>query len=181
MASFDTLPLEVQFEIYSYLIQPLSDQIVPAVPATIKELTLTESIPADRRDLQQHPYNNIAATCQLLRSSVEAFCLHLLKGHQGGQKVPTIPKSDWSRLVARRAEKGGISKLPPAYRQRWLNQTFQKCIFCGKRTKRRAVFNRLMWCDSRCDLEHFGRLIVSGHLSTPSGHRQQKLTSTVQE
>jgi hypothetical protein len=161
MTTLDTLPLEIQFEIFSYLLQPLSSHAgISPVPVTYEEQQRIEHLRHDRVQLMRHPYNHLAATCQQLRSSVEAY----LKGHHRRSKVPKAPKDDWNTAVAIATAKGIAPKLPLAYRNRYLKSTFKKCIFCGKQCKRRAAFNRFMWCDLKCDTEQFGRLIVS---STP--------------
>lgn len=162
MASLDALPLEIQFEIFSYLVQPLSSYAyISPIPVTYEEQRRVEKLRHDRFQLMQHPYNQLAATCQQLRSSVEAACLHFLKGHHNHFKVPKAPKNDWNTAIAQGTVKRVVSKLPLAYRNRYLRSVFNKCIFCGKHCKRKAAFNRLMWCDQKCDIKHFGRLIVS--------------------
>jgi hypothetical protein len=165
MASLDSLPLEVQFEIFSYLVQPLSSHagFSPA-PVTCDEQRRMERLRHDRVQLMQHPYNQLAATCQQLRSAVEAICLHLMKGHYGRSKIPKPPKDDWNTAVASAKAKGVPPKVPISHRIRYLKGVFQKCIFCGKLCKRRAAFNRFMWCDQACDIEHFGRLVVNSTL-----------------
>jgi len=171
MASLDNLPVEIQFEVFSYLVQPLSyHRNVATAPTTHEEFIVTEKLRNDRHILRLHPYNNLAAACQQLRISIEAFCLHLLKSTQQGDgavllRMPkSIPKSNWNTLVADRAKRGGTKRIEVAHRQRWLRSVFNHCIFCRKLTQRKAVFNRLMWCDAKCDIEQYGRLIVSSIL-----------------
>lgn len=168
MASLDQLPLEVQFEIFSYLVQPLSSHVGISRPVTCEEQRTIETLRHDRVQLMEHPYNQIAATSQSLRYSVEAACLHFLKGHHGCAKIPKLPQNDWNTAIATAValgnDKGAFPKPLDAYRNRYLRSVYQKCIFCGKGTKRRAAFNRLMWCDQKCDIEQYGRLIVSLYL-----------------
>jgi hypothetical protein len=158
MATLDTLPLEVQFEIFSYLLQPLSSHAgISPVPVTYEEQLQLDYLRHDRVQLMQHPYNHLAATCQNLRTSVEALCLHLLTtGSEHGRSEV----HGWKTAIALAAAKGVVPKKPPCVRIRYLMSTFRKCIFCGKKSQRRAAFNRFMWCDAKCDVKQYGRLIV---------------------
>lgn len=171
----DSLPLELKFEIYSYLAHPLSSHKGIPFPTTLAEQREIENLPSDRAQLMQHPYCQLAATCESIRDSIEAYCIHLIKGQthsktgHGRTKMPKPQKDSWRCTIAKaKAGPKYLSALPKpkeAYRNVYLRSIFQKCIFCGTGTKRRAAFNRFMWCDKQCDIEHYGRLIVSWRLT----------------
>lgn len=174
MPDLTSLPIELMFEICSYLVHPLSSHKGKSVPVTYDEQRQLERLRCDRVQLMQHPFCQMAATCQELRRKVEAYCLHLIKGQMcpesqtGRTKIPTPRKDDWNiaiakanALGARPKDKLSLPKPKEAYRNLYLRSVFQKCIFCGDPTKRRAAFNRFMWCDKKCDIKHYGRLIVS--------------------
>ncbi|TID22988.1 hypothetical protein E2P81_ATG02111 [Venturia nashicola] len=169
MLNLDSLPLELQFEVYSYLVHPLSSYKHAPFPTTYVEQREVENLPSGRAQLMQHPYCQLAATCDSIRDSVEAYCLHLIKGQtllktgHGGTKISKPQKDNWRTKIAKaRASPKYPSGLPQpnqACRNIYLRSVYQKCIFCRAVTKRRAAFNRFMWCDKKCDVEHYGRLI----------------------
>lgn len=171
MLNLDSLPLELKFEVFSHLIHPLSSHKGTPFPTTYAGQREIENLPSDRVQLMQHPYCQLAATCDSMRDSVEAYCLHLIKGQthpktgQGRTKLPKPPKDNWrSKIAKAKASPRCLTALPKpkeAYRNVYLRSVYQKCVFCGMVTTRRAAFNRFMWCDKKCDIEHYGRLIVS--------------------
>lgn len=176
MPSLDALPIDLMYEIYSHLVHPLSSHEGKSAPVSREEQLRIEGLRSDRVQLMQHPYCQLAATCHELRSSVEAFCLHLIKGQKfptgrrypatknGRTKIPQTTKDDWSTAVAKGKATGALPKPKEACRNLYLRSVFQRCIFCGAGSKRRAAFNRFMWCDQKCDIEHYSRLIVSSFL-----------------
>lgn len=188
MLNLDSLPLELKFEIYSHLARPLSSHKGISVPVNYDEQKHIERLRCDRVQLMQHPYCQMAATCESLRDSVEAYCLHLIKGQtnpktkQGRTKIPKSPKDDWRSTIAKANAKGArpknVVKLPKpteACRNLYLRSVFKKCIFCGGGTTRRAAFNRFMWCCMNCDIEQYGRLIVSWCINLHCGIRNNNI------
>ncbi|QDS68917.1 hypothetical protein FKW77_008241 [Venturia effusa] len=172
MPDLASLPIELMFEICSYLVHPLSSHTVNPVPVTNDDQVKIQRLRSDRFQLMQHPYCQMAATCQELRRKVEAHCLHLIKeqacpgSRTTRTKVPKPIKDDWNAAVsganapgARPKDIQSLPKPKEACRNLYLRSVFQKCMFCGEPTKRRAAFNRFMWCDQKCDVEHYGRLI----------------------
>jgi ribosomal protein L37AE/L43A len=145
MASLESLPVEIQHDIFSYLIRPLSSYPHNGMARTFFLHTSLLCQTKNKDIVKNHPYLNLAASSRQLRDTIEAYCRSLLVQHHG-----TIYKKVM-----------GDRKLSKAYRTIWLNKTYKHCLFCGKTTVRRAVFNMLMWCCLKCDNTHYGKRIVS--------------------
>jgi hypothetical protein len=159
--SLPDLPLDVQYIIYSYLIAPLASYTVNPMPRTFWLRNFYDHHPADRTVLSLHPFLNLAATCKSLRFCVESYCHHLLRQYRQLQnvKLPDIPDDDWVEMVAKQKARDRKKRVH-TYRLTYLKWAFAHCIFCGKVSKKRAIFNQLIWCCNPCDIDQYGRRIV---------------------
>jgi hypothetical protein len=144
METLETLPMEVQHMIFSYLIRPLSFYPGDGMPRTFSLHSSLLRKTRTKDALKKHPYLNLAASSRQMRDTVEAFCRSLLVQHNG-----TIYKGVLQS-----------KKLKKPYRAIWLQKCYKHCFFCGKSSSRRAVFNLLMWCCLKCDNVHYGKRIV---------------------
>jgi hypothetical protein len=144
METLETLPMELQHMIFSYLIRPLSSYPGDGMPRTRYEHSSLLRSTRDKDALKMHPYLNLAASSRQLRDTVEAFCHSLLVQHH----------SSTDKSVSQR------KKVKKPYRAIWLQKCYKHCLFCGKSSTRRAVFNMLMWCCLKCDNLHYGKRIV---------------------
>ncbi|KAF2434116.1 hypothetical protein EJ08DRAFT_657792 [Tothia fuscella] len=176
MASLGSLPTELQHNIFSYLIRPLSHLPVDGMPRTpaLHEYILIRSNTNSRggkSNLSNHPFYNLAATSRTLRGTVEAFCHSLLVQYEGvmGSKADKKDYVDWSQQV----EKRGRSTGNKCERKVWVKFFNQRCIFCGKNSSRKAVFNLLMWCCKRCDVKHYGTRISK--TAAQSAHKVKEI------
>jgi hypothetical protein len=130
--------------IFSYLIRPLSCYPGDGMPRTFSIHSSLLRKASNKEALRRHPYLNLAASSRQMRDTVEAFCQSLLVQHHGATYESVLQ-----------------SKKPKrSYRAMWLQKCYKHCIFCGKISLRRAVFNMLMWCCLKCDNLHYGKRIV---------------------
>ena len=172
MASLETVPAEVSSQILSYLIRPFSGLPMDGKPRTSRLYRfMREWLPCSRDMVTEHPFYVLAATSRGLRLAVEGFCQHLLHHPTYNKnlklKIPTTDPADWSQAVAgppgktsaaalARSRKGCVS-----YRMLWvMRATFQRCIWCGKASKRRGTFDMFVWVCADCDREQYGHPIV---------------------
>ena len=174
--SLDSMPFNIQHVIFSYLAKPLAGYALDGTPCTFNILGQLKMItPKASELLQTHPFQNLAATCKKLRSATETSCRHLLNTHKvilGDKKVPELDGGNWEQLVARDALKRQAkakrqTKAKPqtkekrqtrakTYRNLWIRCTHERCIFCGRKSKRRAMFDMLVYCCQRCDESMYG-------------------------
>ncbi|KAF2460890.1 hypothetical protein BDY21DRAFT_333738 [Lineolata rhizophorae] len=127
----DTLPAEVSDNILSYLIGPY---VAVGKSRSAKDIYRT------------HPFNNLAATCKSLRTSVESYCQHILHRYMG--HVRGLPPKD-----ARR-------KRDLSYRMMWIKLVRGRCIFCRKGTQMGALFYPEISCCRACDRKEYPNKIT---------------------
>lgn len=182
------LPAEVIEIILSYLIAPLSCYNVDPRPRDGKELARLNRLSEVRAVLERHPFYLLAAACHTLRISVETFASHLL--HQYEQLLcfelveQAIDVEGWReeiRAIARLRRNFGMQKkqndertqvLPP-YRLLWVRWSYWRCLFCGRTTKRHAIFNRVIYTCAKCDKREWPKLVS---LPAPNHGRKRILT-----
>jgi len=157
-----TLPLEVQFEVFSYLIPPMSCYNISPMPQTLEARFFFDTHPSGLAYRSQHPFLNLAGSCRSLRTSVESYCRHILQVYKDldDVRVPQIPEDDWVQMV-KHQRKRDIRKRVQTYRLCYLKWAWLHCLFCGRVTTRRAVFNQLIWCCKCCDKARYGTAVVS--------------------
>ncbi|KIW05261.1 uncharacterized protein PV09_03793 [Verruconis gallopava] len=167
MTSLHDLPQDILFHILSQLICPLVSHDIARAPQSISELQDTEAYRLRSLTLgtfvSNHPYLCLAAQCRSLRFTVEDFCQHLLLKRMTLKSARILKPTwlDWSKGVAEAAAKGEYptAKNLRSYRMQYLKWSVETCLFCGKSSKRRAIFNMHMWCCKKCDDVEFGKKI----------------------
>ncbi|RDI81915.1 hypothetical protein Vi05172_g8037 [Venturia inaequalis] len=200
------LPAEVIENILSYLIAPLSCYTVDSRPRDKKELKVLNGLSKLRVVLERHPFYRLAATCHELRIAVETFANHLL--HQYKKLLcfeiveQDVDVEEWrkgvqkksrhlKRLGLARDQKDGRIQVLPPYRLLWARWTYCRCLFCGRATKRHAIFNHSIWACAKCDKREWPKVkrkellsdkskcllpihLDSPHLAFPHHHPQLK-------
>jgi hypothetical protein len=93
----------------------------------------------------QHPLDFLAATCRTLRAEVNDWAATLLRQHQ-----------DITRYQA------SVARMKGQRRQNWLRGrggllwwSERNCVFCGKATKKAAIFLNGLHCCQACDDMHW--------------------------
>jgi len=158
------LPIELLHNILSFLVAPYSG--LPRITglnhlALDREMLRMES--SGKKDaVDHHPFLNLAATSSHLRDVVENFCWHLLKRHQD---VGTWSKKigDNEPMVRDGKKEKRLKGKKTTYRMIWLKWAKRRCVFCGKVSQRRAIFNNLIYCCSKCDRIVWPGKIVSSY------------------
>jgi hypothetical protein len=172
MITLDTLPADIQYNILSWLICPLVGHDIERQPQTPEELTKADLLKLEapryapkNKFTGNHPYLCLAACSRSLRMGIEDYCHHLvMKRLQVAAKRIVKPKYiDWSADVARAKAKGKDAATGDirTYRFQYLKWAQECCLFCGKKSTRRAIFNLQMWCCKSCDEKEWGSMIVS--------------------
>lgn len=171
MISLDSLPADIQYNIMSWLICPLVGHPIQRAPQSTEELSkadlwkLQPPASAASKLTANHPYLCLAASSRALRTSVEDYCHHLVRKRLAikAKRIVTPTYVDWSADVAKKAVKGKTASGTDlrTYRLQYLKWSHECCLFCGKTSKRRAIFNLQMWCCKNCDDKEFGKKIVS--------------------
>jgi hypothetical protein len=164
----ESLPVEVQENILSYLIGSLSCYNVSVRPKNPEELQTLWHLNWNRDVLVRHPFYQLAATCHIFRQVVESFCHHLLTKYQGILVFP-VPKellttTRWRDIVRQRVTiearyPGSVMDVDPPFRLMWVRSVYCRCMFCGRITKRRAIFNYLIWVCNKCDQEQWPKMV----------------------
>jgi hypothetical protein len=178
MISLDSLPVDVQYNVFSWLLCPLVGFDIERAPQTQEALMKADlnrlRCPpfADGRKSGNHPYLCLAAVNRGLRISVESYCQHLVNVRLAikAKRILTPTFMNWSADVAKFAakhKKAGPGDLR-TFRLQYVKWSSECCLFCGKKTVRRAIFNLQMWCCQSCDDKEFGKKIVSKPMQTPS-------------
>jgi len=161
--SLDSLPNDVQYMVFSYLSKILAGYALDGVPRTgdmLYKLMLLE--PTTRQLMRTHPYQNLAATSKQLRLAVEGYCHHLLDRHKdiiGKRRIPELERENWERLASKNAfgKRKDTKVRRETYRNVWIRATNEHCVWCGKRSQRKAVFDLLVYCCYQCDERVYGR------------------------
>jgi len=163
--SLDTLPTDVQYLVLSYLSKILAGYALDGVPRTDDMLEQLEQLtPSTSQLMKTHPYQNLAATSKQLRVAVEGYCHHLLDRHKdiiGERKIPELERDNWENLASKNAfgKRKNTKVRRETYRNTWIRATNGHCIWCGKRSKRKAVFDMLVFCCHQCDERTYGQKI----------------------
>jgi len=161
--SLDSLPADVQYLVLSYLSKILSGYALDGVPRTGNMLEqLVQLAPSTGQLMKTHPYQNLAATCKQLRVAVEGYCRHLLDRHKdiiGERRIPELERDNWESLASKNAfgKRKNTKVRRETYRNAWIRATNEHCVWCGKRSKRKAVFDMLVFCCHQCDERAYGK------------------------
>lgn len=173
--SLTDLPAEVIENILSYLVAPLSCYTVDSRPGNEKELKRLNGLSDLRVVLRRHPFHLLAATCHTLRIAVETFARHLL--HQDKKLLcfeiveQEIDMEEWQegirernrlrreRLRLQGGQRSEEMQILPPYRLLWVRWSYCRCLFCGRQTSRRAIFNHFIWACQRCDKREWPKIV----------------------
>jgi hypothetical protein len=167
MASLDSLAPELHDMIFRYLVRPLSGYPMQGFPRTMGLFDFIVELPKDFGTIKtNHPFYNLAATCRGLRLAVEMFCKHLVFANRNittqvpqYTPLPDVNVAAWTKFVQK--GKGKRKSDGTVYRKIWLKCTFQRCIWCGKKSSRMGNFDLFIWCCAVCDKVQYGKTIVS--------------------
>src|SRR5579871_2072358 len=159
--SLDSLPNDIEHMIFSYLSKPLSGYALDGMPRNVhiyRQLDRSQSSVKDI--LETHPFQNLAATCKYLRGAVEGYCNHLLNCH--GQKmtikkIPELNEENWEVLAVKNCKRKKTKARRLTYRNLWIRKSHERCFWCGKKSRRRAVFDLLVYCCHECDEKIYGK------------------------
>jgi hypothetical protein len=110
MATLETLPPEVHFQIFSYL----STATLRPLPSMTKMLGITETV---WNEIDIHPLHQLSATSKTLRTVVESYSEHRLQ----------------HLLTVRAPGKGPSTPFAPPYCSSYLRYMAQRCTFCYER------------------------------------------------
>ena len=164
--SLDSLPNDIQYMIFSYLAKILAGYALDGVPRTPNLLHQLELVQPKTSELMKtHPFQNLAATSRQLRQAVEGYCRHLLDRHKdviGGKPVPELGGMNWEALASKNAsgKKKKTKASRQTYRNIWIRAMNERCVWCGKKSQRKAVFDMLIYCCYPCDLRVYGRKVA---------------------
>ena len=173
MTSLDSLPVDVQYNILSWLICPLVGHPIARSPQSQEELYSAElyklvapRYASSNKFTGNHPYLCLAASSRTLRATLEDYCHHLVMKRLAtcikAKRIITPKYKDWSADVAKAATNG--NEVPVGntrtYRLQYLKWAYENCLFCGKKSSRRAIFNLHMWCCKHCDKAQWGEKVV---------------------
>jgi hypothetical protein len=159
--SLDDLPSDIQYLTFSYLSKALAGYALDGVPRTSDLYHRLSSLqPTVPQLLKTHPFQNLAGTCKQLRVAVEGYCRHLLDRHKdilGTRRVPEIGDQSWEEFAVKNASRKNTKVRRETYRNTWIRAAHEKCVWCGKRSKRKAVFDMLVYCCHPCDQRAYGK------------------------
>lgn len=157
---FESLPIDIHNEIFSYLVGLLSCYTQNSRPQEEDELYSLYNLDDKREVLERHPFYQIALSSRGLRERVGAFC-HLLTSCESilGFRIPENSKSHsaWKIRINERleAEREARKVLGPTvdapYRLMWVTWTFHRCMHYRKRSQRRGTWDYLTWVCQKCD------------------------------
>lgn len=110
------------------------------------------------RDLPcSHPLDKLAATCTLLRGEINSWAVSVLTKYSsvtGKNRQNLRQKQNRKKLG-----KGAAARSPPSNALRGrtglLSWVQKHCVFCGKASRRRAIFVNGLGCCSACDLKQW--------------------------
>lgn len=163
--SLDSLPNDIQHMIFSYLSKILAGYSLDGIPRTPNLLHQLEMLQPKTSELMKtHPFQNLAATSRQLREAVEEYCRHLLNRHKdviGDKRVPELGCVNWEVLASKNAfgKRKNTKARRQTYRNTWIRAVNERCIWCGKRSKRKAIFDMLIYCCYPCDQRVYGRKV----------------------
>jgi hypothetical protein len=169
----EELPAEVLENILSYLISPLACYARNPTPKSLQELKMLQRYSDYRSVLKKHPFYQLAATCHTLRSVVECFSHYLLHQYEDilcfdipelgfgieewRERIKLRKRID-SKEVGQLEEDESMKILPP-FRLMWVRWSYCHCLFCGRQTNRRAIFNHFIWVCHACDVKQWPKLV----------------------
>ena len=150
--------------IFSYLIKPFAGYALDGSPRSFTLLGELEQLTPLRKSdlLRTHPFQNLAAVCKKLRSDIEGYCHSLLTEHKiRNIKTLELDGEDWHKLATENAhsEKKNKKANRQTYRNLWIRTIHESCIWCGKNSTRRAMFDMLVYCCKSCDKRVYGKKV----------------------
>lgn len=164
--SLDSLPNDVQHMILSYLSKPLSGYALDGTPRNLNIFRQLERLqrlqPSIKALLRTHPFQNLAATCKPLRGAVEGYCNHLLNCHgqmMAVKKMPELDEENWEELAAKNCKRKKTKARRQTYRNLWVRKSHEHCFWCGRKSKRHAIFDLLVYCCHECDEKIYGKRV----------------------
>lgn len=173
MSALESLPGEIQWQIFLYLLKPLSCYPFHGLPRNMTLYDTFNSLTIDSECRKWHPFNSLAASSQVLYQAIESYCQHLLRTYPEIIKTAVVPDGLQSpSFLQATAGRVAVKKSPSAkgtkqskhkhlsYRKVWLSSIWRGCLFCHKGTRRRGIFDMLIWTCKACDHKHFGRAIT---------------------
>ncbi|KAF2238962.1 hypothetical protein EV356DRAFT_563635 [Viridothelium virens] len=157
MLFLEGLPNEILDHILGYLIGPFCGR--PGATG----LDWPDPVPSSNKyesAVNVQPLFQLAMVSRHLNTLVEDFCRRLLFQYQSigllkSSKDGVIHATKGSRPVVQI-----VSKRKEAHRCVWVKWSRQHCVFCGKKSVRRAVFNNQLRCCQSCDRKRFPEKIT---------------------
>ncbi|KAI9709559.1 MAG: hypothetical protein M1820_003319 [Bogoriella megaspora] len=166
----ERLPSEILYNVLSFLVGPFSGEVGS---------TGLEWYPPGTSDVKQvksrrFPLCELAAVSHRFHDLVESFCKTLLYLQDNiGNFKELKDQADLTNIPGKPLR----SKSPR--RMVWYKWTLHHCIFCGKKSVRRAIFNNNVRCCQVCDRKVWPDKITMTSAMTQYDLRRQHLFKEV--
>jgi len=73
------------------------------------------------------------------------------------RKMPELDDENWEELAAKNCKRKKTKARRETYRNLWVRKSHERCVWCGRKSKRRAVFDLLVYCCNECDEKIYGK------------------------
>jgi hypothetical protein len=73
------------------------------------------------------------------------------------KKIPELDEENWEELAVKNCKRKQTKAHRQTYRNLWVRKSHEHCVWCGKKSKRRAVFDLLVYCCHKCDEKVYGK------------------------
>lgn len=75
----------------------------------------------------------------------------------GITKIPELDEENWEQLAIKNCKRKSTKAHRQTYRNLWLRKSHEHCFWCGRKSKRRAIFDLLVYCCHECDEKNYGK------------------------
>lgn len=73
------------------------------------------------------------------------------------KKIPELNEENWEELAVKNCKRRKTKARRLTYRNLWIRKSHERCFWCGKKSRRRAVFDLLVYCCHGCDEKIYGK------------------------
>ena len=73
------------------------------------------------------------------------------------KKMPELDEENWEELAIKNCKRKKTKPRRQTYRNLWVRKSYERCFWCGKKSRRRAVFDLLVYCCHECDEKIYGK------------------------
>ncbi len=75
------------------------------------------------------------------------------------KKMPELDEENWEELAVKNCKRKRTKARRQTYRNLWVRKSHEHCFWCGRKSKRHAIFDLLVYCCHECDEKIYGKRV----------------------